>query len=382
MPVTATPAGNPGLCNPEQPVLPGAKSPSPLPESCLNQHIICPRTPTEPTTGTPVLTRTHAVNIPGEQKASIDHVMRDVNGRPVDLRACLCLPTEESSGSSESSVSVSQSSDSSSQSSDSSDNSLSLSSESSESLDCPDCDYKMVFRLSEYLSGGGCEFPVEIVDAENGHVRVNLEPKDTQCPGVYFGEFALVTCLEKSEIEAAPTGDTTVLFSNHMYVYIGRNLWNNRMNHTGPNGPPSISEIRLHLRDTEPSESFLLDNLAFSDEEIMQAIYLPVQYWNEIPPPIGTHTTANFPYRYHWLMAIAGYLFLTAAEQMRRNNLRYSASGVNIDDQDKEPNYEQAASRRLLEFREFVKRKKAQINLEGAYGGVGSTYRYIGHGGY
>lgn len=338
MPITATPAGNPGECT-DYPVLPGAKNPAPLPVSCMNQHILCPRTPTEPTTGAVVLTRTHAVNVPGEQKASIDHIMRDANGQAVDLSDCLC----EGDGGS-------------------------LSSTSSESAgDCP-CTYDMVFRLAEYLSGGGKEYPVEVVDAKAGHVRVNLEACDTSVPGVYFGEFALVAC------PADEAQDSTVIFSNHMYVFIGRNLWNNRMNCTGPAGPPSISEIRMHLRDTEPSESFLLDNLAFSDEEIMQAIYLPVQYWNEIPPPIGTHTTANFPYRYHWLMAIAGYLFLTAAEQMRRNNLRYSASGVNIDDQNKEPNYEQAAQRRLDEFREFVKRKKAEINLSNAYGGIGSPY--------
>ena len=103
---------------------------------------------------------------------------------------------------------------------------------------------------------------------------------------------------------------------------------------------------------------------------------LPVQYWNEIPPPIGTHTTASFPYRYHWLMATAGYLFLAAAEQHRRNNLSYSASGVQVNDQDKEPNFEQAAHRRIQEYKEFVRRKKAEINLECAWGGLGSTYSY------
>lgn len=345
MPVFATAAGNPELCNPEQPTLPGAKNPAPLPVSCMNQHILVPRTPTEPTTGAPVLKRTHAIEIKGEQKATIQHTMRDVNGNAVDLSNCLCEADEGS-----------------------------LSSTSSESAgDCV-CPYKLVFRISEYLSGGGCEFPVEVVDASAGTVQVELEPKDTQVPGVYFGEFALIECDE--DLTDNATKDSTVLFSNHMYVYIGRNLWNNRMNCTGPAGPPSISEVRLHLRDTDPSESFLLDNLAFSDEEILQATWLPVQYWNEIPPPIGTYTTTNFPFRYHWLMAISGYLFLTAAEQMRRNNLRYSAGGVNIDDQNKEPNYEAAAQRRLDEYRTFVRRKKAEINLSNAYGGVGSDYRY------
>lgn len=345
MPVIATPTADAPNCG--QPQLPGTTSPSPLPVSCYNQHIIVPRTPAEPTTGRPILTRTFAVEVKGAQQATIEYVMRDVHGNPVDLRDCLCIATDDSSESLPES-------------------------ESGDSLACP-CPYKLVFRLNEYLSGySGCEFPVQFLDPANGKVAVELQPKDTRCPGIYFGEFALIECAP--DPEAAKNRDSVVVFSNKIYVIIGRNLWNNRMNGTGPAGPPSISEVRLHLRDTDPSESFLLDNLAFSDEEIAQATYLPVQYWNEIPPPIGLHTTTSFPYRYHWLMAIAGYLFLAAAEQQRRNNLAYAAGGVQVNDQNKEPNYEQAAHRRLEEFKTFVRRKKAEINLENAYGVVGSPY--------
>lgn len=378
MPVIATPAGTPGDCSNDQ-VSASNGGASALPVSCMNQHIIVPRTPTEPSTGNAVLTRTHAIEITGGKQVSIDYIMRDVNGTPVDLRVCMCLPTrensdlDENSDSLESSVSLSSEnssnsesvSQSASQSSSQRSESTSESSSSSSEESCV-CAHKMVFRLNEYLSGGqGCELPVQLVDAENGKVRVDLSETDTSRPGVYFGEFGLVEC------------ETEVLvFSNRVYVVIGRNLWNNRMSCTGPLGPPSISEVRLHLRDTDPSESFLLDNLAFSDEEIALAMYLPVQYWNEIPPPIGIHTTASFPYRYHWLMAIAGYLFLTAAEQQRRNNLQYAASGVQVNDQNREPNYEQASQRRLEEFKLFVRRKKAEINLENAWGGLGSTYQH------
>ena len=344
MAVTATPtAAQTGGCT-DAPVLPGSRPRDPLPVSCRNQHILIPRVPTESATGTPILTRTFAVEIPGQQKATIEYVMRDRNGAPVDLRACLCLADDSSESFSE------------------------LSSESSECA----CPYKLVFRLAEYLSGGGCQYPARLVDGETSKVAVDLLPENTEQPGVYFGEFALVEC--DMDLSDNPTGDTTVVFSNKMYVIIGRNLWNNRMSCVSPVGPPSIAEIRLHLRDTDASESYLLDNVAFSDEEIALAMYLPVQYWNEIPPPIGMHTTASFPYRYHWLMAIAGYLFLTMAEQQRRNNLAYSAGGVQVNDQNKEPSYEQAAKRRLDEYKEFVRRKKAEINLSNAFGFVGSQY--------
>jgi len=349
MPVTATPAGNPPTGCTEVPLQPGSKVPAPIPASCLNQHVLVARTPTEPSTGRPVLARTHAISVPGQQKATIQHTMRDPSGNPVDLSECLCSTTE----SSESSVS---------------------SESSAESVAACECPYKMVFRLSEYLSGTcKLQYPVDVADGSDGLVSVDLEAVDTEVPGVYFGEFALVECSEDPDAE--PSGDTTVIFSNHVYIHIGRNLWNNRMNCAGPNGPPSIPEVRMHLRDTSPDESFLLDNLAFSDEEIMAAMWMPVQYWNEIPPPIGTHSTASFPYRYHWLMAIAGYLFLAAAEQQRRNNLQYAAGGVQVNDQNREPNYEQAAQRRLEEYKQFVRMKKAEINLSNAYGEVGSGYK-------
>jgi hypothetical protein len=232
--------------------------------------------------------------------------------------------------------------------------------------------HKMVFQLGEYLTCGGVEFPVEVIAAENGHVRVCLTEEATSCPGIYYGAFGL------AELTPDPNNPEecceTICFSNHAYVIIGQAIWSKRMCCATPMGPPSIAEVRMHLRDSGSGESYLLDNVAYSDEEIIHAMSLPVQYWNEIPPPIGTHTTANFPYRYHWLMATAGYLFLAAAEQQRRNNLTYSAGGVQVDDQNKEPNYEQAAHRRIEEYKDFVRRKKASINLENAYGGVGSTY--------
>jgi hypothetical protein len=140
-------------------------------------------------------------------------------------------------------------------------------------------------------------------------------------------------------------------------------------------GPPTIQEIRLHLRDSAPGESLLLDNIRFDDAEIALAITRPVQYWNEQPPDLGVRTTTqNFPFRYYWLEAICANLFWMLEEQYRANNLAYSAAGVQVNDQDKEPNYARAAERRHANWVDFVKRKKAALNLEAAYGGIGSPY--------
>jgi len=106
-----------------------------------------------------------------------------------------------------------------------------------------------------------------------------------------------------------------------------------------------------------------------------------VMYWNEVPPPLSpAYTTANFPYRYHWLIAITGYLFMIAAEQNRANNLQYTAGGTAVNDQNKEMPYEAAADRRLTEWRSFVQAKKASLNIALGFGNLGSGY--AGYGGY
>jgi hypothetical protein len=156
-------------------------------------------------------------------------------------------------------------------------------------------------------------------------------------------------------------------YSNTFYLTIDSGLYTGEIF-----GPPSIAEVRLSLRDSGPAESMLLNNLAFSDEEIAMAIARPVQLWNETPPHLRTYhyTTTTFPFRYYWLEAIAGTLFLLAAEYYRRNNLTYSAANVSVNDLDKEPQYEAAGQRRLQMYKEFVRAKKSELNLNQFYGGI------------
>lgn len=343
MPVTATVVST-ASCT-DQPVGPGTQPPRPAPVSCIGQHVLTPNDPRESVKGTPLLTKTKAFTIKGKQIATLEYQMIDTLGRPVDLRDCLCVPSGSNS-------------------------SLSSSSESSEGV----CANYIEFRLQEYLSRG-CRNngytpqitrEAVIVDAANGQVSVELTPDDTNVPGVYFGEFALV------ERPVDDTAQPEVLFSNSFYVHIGRNSWTDGTMY----GPPSISEVRMFLRDNDAAESFLLDNVKFDDGEINQAIALTIAEWNESPPPVAFHTTASFPYRYNWLNAIAGYLFRLVAEHQRANNLTYAAGGVSINDMDKAPNYEEAGLRRLLEWRTWMRNKKGQINLEQAYGTLGSDYSW------
>lgn len=229
-----------------------------------------------------------------------------------------------------------------------------------------DDNLKIVLRIKEQIMLGIGNKPVSVdmsfITPEIGKVSADLTSAHTAYPGVYFAEVALVTNTETPQ----------VLLSNAFSLVITRSTFG--VQKIG--GPPSIAEVRLHLRDSSPAESYLLDNLMFDDAEIALAIARPVMYWNEIPPPIGEFTTQTFPFRYHWLEGICANLFMMVAEQFRRNQLDYAAAGVSVNDQNKEANYERAGQMRWQAYKDWVRAKKAEINLEGAYGEIGSLYQY------
>ncbi|NDC55349.1 MAG: DUF2479 domain-containing protein [Alphaproteobacteria bacterium] len=294
--------------------------------SCADQNKI--GAPISAQNGQAVLTRMRAVNITQGQTATIKWQLHNKDGIPVDLSAC--------------------------------------------EISTPENQLKVVFRMKEQIALGN-QNPIQsldatIVDAEKGEVEVALPETMVGIPGIYYGEMALVS--HATEENAQPQ----VVFSNLFYVVINRGTFGTTVT---PGGAPSIAEVRLHLRDSSPNESFLLENLMFDDAEIALAIARPVQYWNEIPPPLDqVYNTQNFPFRYHWLEGICANLFLMVAEQFRRNQLQYQAGGIAVDDQNKEANYERAGQTRWQAYRDWVRATKASINLEGCYGEVTSNYKY------
>lgn len=327
-PVTSTPT--PGNTDPG--VIATPVEPTVAPVACETQDVLEPRI--SQFYKKFVLSRLRSIQIQSGQTAEIIWTVIDRDGNPVDLTSCGF--TSESSASS-----------------------ASLS--SSESLS--DAAPSVKLRVAEKLSIGRCHDNDQVhighvVAAADGRVKFTLDKLNTKYPGIFFGEVGVLD------------GDGNLRFANTFYLIINRGLNGKRQ----AGGPPTLAEIRLHLRDSTPEESLLLDNIKFDDAEIALAITRPVEYWNEIPPDVKQYTTSTFPFRYFWLEAICGNLFLMLAEQYRANNLSYAASGIQVDDQNKEPNYERAAQTRLTEWRDFVRRKKAEINLDNCYGGIGSTY--------
>lgn len=209
-------------------------------------------------------------------------------------------------------------------------------------------------------------FPATVADAVNGTVTVAVQPSEIGGPGIYRGSIAVV---------ADPAADPLVaLFSNPLLLVVERDLFSD----AAVTGPPTIAEVRLHLRDSSPSEHRLIDTVTFDDAEIAASIARPVAYFDEDLPQISVrYTTQNFPFRFHWLEGTKANLFWIAAEYYRKNHLRYQAAGVAADDLDKSAEYERKAAELWQTYREWCHKTKVRINVDEAYGWVPSSYAYI-----
>lgn len=139
----------------------------------------------------------------------------------------------------------------------------------------------------------------------------------------------------------------------------------------------SIAEIRMTIRDTSPAGNFLIDELDFKENEIALAIRRCIDYWNEARPPVMTNMTpVSFPWRYHLSLGVVGELHHYAAINKMRNDLPYSAAGVSVQDTVRWERYKMIGDEYTAQWRQWVKEKKYEININGAFRTMGSAYYY------
>ena len=163
-----------------------------------------------------------------------------------------------------------------------------------------------------------------------------------------------------------------LIFANELFIYNEKSPWIL----DSKQGPPSVDDIRLSLRDSDPQINELIENHDFDLAEISHAATRVVQFWNDQPPPVAAamYSSVNFPFREIWLKGIHVFLFQVAEEHYRRNRFPYSAGGTQIDDKSKAPDYNRAWNERFQEFRQMVMHRKVQINAGGAFNTLRSGY--------
>lgn len=129
-------------------------------------------------------------------------------------------------------------------------------------------------------------------------------------------------------------------------------------------------DIRIWLRDNDPSANTLLDDFEFSPEEIRTAMTLTIDYYNDQPPYIRNYDYNKFPWRSQLLMGTAANLLFIAANRYRRNALQYSAGGLTIQDQAKHQEYDAAGSRLWQQYTDWVLRNKRSQNAEQGFASI------------
>jgi len=200
-----------------------------------------------------------------------------------------------------------------------------------------------------------------VEDAANGKVTCAVTPSQTDSiPGILVAQLLVYAADGETLLHATPYWFSVNASLDSVYSHCS---------------PITIPEVRLILRDQCGEQNLLLQDFEFDDSQILACMRHPVDEFNEKYQPKTRYTMRTFPWRFHWLRATAGYLLEIAAHGYARDHLPYSAGGVSVDDKNKTETYMRIAKTLIAEWREFVRSQKIELNIEGGYGRMGSSYR-------
>ena len=142
--------------------------------------------------------------------------------------------------------------------------------------------------------------------------------------------------------------------------------------------PLTTDDIRAFLRD-QPKYNILIEGVEFSNEDITRAIRWTVSKWNAMTPQSSDSPTGETLHEYVLLFGVAAILLRSEGVRQVRNQVTYQDGNmpqVSLDE--KESIYMRWADRMQQEFDFLARQIKNQNNMESAYGGLSSGYRYIG----
>lgn len=212
-----------------------------------------------------------------------------------------------------------------------------------------------------------------IVDAASGTVEFSLTKDQTDGHGIYATQILVTDQTEVTvadiESDVAPEG---YLFTADAWMEIIPAL-----TRTSVTGPPTISEMRMFLRDACPEGNDLLQDFEFNDTEIIYALNEAVGYFNVKYVPRTRYGVPDFPheYRYFWVRAAASSLLRTAARKYARDHLPYTGGGQTVDPKNKFGVYTGLADQLWKEWDTFVAEEKGRLQMRRGWSSFGSTLR-------
>lgn len=193
---------------------------------------------------------------------------------------------------------------------------------------------------------------VKDVDVSGSSVDIHISEKDFTRAGLYPMAFIAY----KDDVPIAE-------YHGYMYVDLGLNELSDVSN-----DPLSIADVRMALMDYSPEANTLLEDLEFSDVQIISAMKRPIREWNETPPDIHTYNFNNFPFQEAWLKATCSYLLEAAAHRYNRNTIPHNASGLSMDPNNKGNLYLSTAMALRQEWKAWIAAKKTEMNMASCWG--------------
>lgn len=134
-------------------------------------------------------------------------------------------------------------------------------------------------------------------------------------------------------------------------------------------------DVRMLMRDV-PGNNVLLDDVQFTDEDILRAIRLAANQYNTLPPN-GNVGWRLIPEHILFLLT-ASWLLLSESFLQIRNQVSVPSDGLGvIGIDDKWSQYAQLRESLRAQGLEAAKQYKVQQNLETAYGSLASGYAYV-----
>lgn len=139
--------------------------------------------------------------------------------------------------------------------------------------------------------------------------------------------------------------------------------------------PLTIGQVRMFLYDTCAQQNVLLDDLQFSDVQIVYCMQKAIQDWNQMSPALhDSMTICNFPYKSKLCTGTIGHLFTMASYRYLRNAMRHSNAGLTYDDQDKGQIYTQLGQANKQQWTSWIQTKKTQLNMQQCMGTISDIY--------
>ena len=208
-----------------------------------------------------------------------------------------------------------------------------------------------ILRETEYSNVVSLNKEMGILNPPEGLLFLELSPEDVDIPGLWHGTIQLLNPQEQIVDEITC-----------------RLLIKKSATGTSRNTPITVEEVRNFLMDRCPEDNRLLFDTQYTDEQIINAMAMPIDDWNDTPPCIQYFSPVTFPWRRPLIIGTAAALLNTHAFNQFRNEAAYQAGNVTVNDSNKGPIYLQLAQQLHQEWKHWMVSKKRELNIQRGWG--------------